>query len=752
VSQPIIDYSNPVAILNASKENAISLSRREFIKLAGASGSLVVGLSVLPGEVFAQSSNSTAELNTYVLINADNSIRIYAPNPEIGQGIKTALPMIVAEELDADWKQVIVESAPVAELYGRQAAGGSTSILTRWNEMRGMGAIARQMLVQAASDQWNLPASELSTQDSTVSHQGTGRSASYGELAAAAVKLPMPNVDQLEFKTPDQYKLLGTRITGVNNQEVVTGQPLFGIDTVVPGMLYANYVKCPVIGGKAVSANLDEIKALPGIKHAFIMPGTTDVSYFEVGSGDGVASGVAIVAESTWQAIKARRQLNVEWDTSNASDDNWDDFVEQATELAKGPGANVLDEKGDVTAALQNADKTVASTYSFGYVSHAQLEPQNCVADWKGDSVEVWAPTQTPSAAVNSLNKLLGIPKENITLHQIRAGGGFGRRLENDYAREAALISREIGVPVKLQWTREDDMAFDYFRPGGFYSLAGGLDQNGKLSVWDNHIIAPSVDGNSPGFAAGLRPPAYPRQLLDQYRFTQSLITYKTPTGFCRAPTSNTYAFVEQCFIHELADAAGRDHVEFLVETMVGMTGQGQGFARSPDRTRAVNVIQTVAKRANWGQSMPEGRALGLAFYYSHAGHIAEIADVSVDSAKKVTIHKVWVVADIGTVINLSGAENQCQGAVIDAISTMMAQEITMKDGQIEQTNFHQYPLLRSNNRPEIDVHFVDSGNSPTGMGEPAFPPLAPAVGNAIFAATGERARSLPISNLGFSI
>ncbi len=748
-------FNDPLQAINPAGMGSAEVSRREFIRLAGLGGSLVVALSVIPGRVsaLAPKNDRSAALNTYVEIASDGQITILAPNPEVGQGVKTSLPMIVAEELDANWNDVVIENAPIdAERFGRQFAGGSTAIPMRWDELRTMGAIARHVLLQAAGQQLNVPIEQLSTQYSIITHAPSGRSVSYGDVAQQAAKLALPKPENVPLKTPDQYRLLGKRITGFDNHAIVTGQPLFGIDTVVPDMLYATYVKCPQIGGKAVSANLEELKKRPGVRHAFIMDGTVDIAYFNPGGVD-MYSGVAIVADSTWQALDARQYLKVEWDTSKASTDSWSALVEQANAIADAAGAVEVEHKGNVVKALNSSSTRRRSQYTYGYISHAQMEPQNCVAAWNSNgTIEVWAPTQTPQSAVASLAQVLGIEENKITLHQIRAGGGFGRRLDNDYVREAALISREVNAPVKLQWTREDDMSYDCFRPGGFYALEAGLDSKGKLLAWDNHSIAVSADGKKPNSSAGHWKTDFPGQMLKHFRHTQTLLISKTPTGPLRAPVSNTYAFAEQSFLHELSDAVGRDHVEFLVDALGEPKWIDKGNIRSLNTTRAIEVIRAVAKRAGWGKKMPQDRALGLAFYFSHAGHIAEIADVSVDTSKKVTVHKMWVVADIGPIVNLSGAENQCEGSVIDGIGVMMSQSITMTNGRIDQQNFHQYPLLRVNKRPEIDVHFVKSDYTPTGIGEPALPPVAPAICNAIYTINGERIREMPLSNLGYSI
>ena len=733
---------------------APKLTRRQFSVLLGISSGFALGMSSgvnAAGAALAPSTRA-ADMNAYVHIGDNGDIVIYAPNPEVGQGVKTSLPMIVAEELDANWDSVTVENAAVnGAKYGAQFAGGSLSIPQRWDEMRKMGAMVRQMLLAAAAQQWQLPVAQLTTADSFVIDSASGKKASYAELASAAATQKVPEQDDLQFKKTADYRLLGRRITGVDNHSIVTGAPLFGIDTTVPGMLYATFTKCPTIGGKVVSANLAEIKKLPGVIDAFVMDGNVDVYKYDARNAE-LSSGVAIVAGSTWQAFKARRSLKIEWDTSKASTDSWTAISLEAREIAKREGTEITLEQGDVAGAFNRAEAVVESLYSTDFVSHAQLEPENCVAHFKGDTLEVWAPTQTPMAVPGSLAALMEMPVTAITVHQIRGGGGFGRRLSNEYVHEAALISRKVAAPVKLQWSREDDMAFDYFRVGAFYSLKGSLDKQGKLNAWSNHVIALSADGEKPNAGAGLRPLDFPAKMIEHVKTSQSLVASKTPTGYWRAPSSNSFAFAEQSFVHELAVKAGRDHLDFLIESLGEPKWLEPDNIASLNTERAINTIKQVAKNAGWGKDMPAGRALGLSFYFSHAGHIAEVADVSVDDNKNVTVHKVWVVADVGPIVNLSGAENQVQGSVIDGISTLAAQTISIENGAVQQTNFHQYPLLRSNQRPKMDVQFLATNYKPTGLGEPALPPIAAAVCNAIFTISGHRIRQLPIINEGFVV
>jgi isoquinoline 1-oxidoreductase beta subunit len=737
--------------------DAAELSRRGFIKLTGlAGGGLVIAmsLSTTARKALAQPSGAASfDANPYVQIQPNGKIVLFAKNPDVGQGVKTSLPMIVAEELDAAWADVEVRQSIIdAALYGPQFAGGSLSIPMNYDTLRRAGATARAMLVAAAAKNWNVPAAELTTANSAVRHAASNRSATYGELAEVAATLPVPAAASVTLKPKSSFRLLGTRVTGVDNAKLVRGEPLFGIDQRVPNMLYATYAKAPAIGARAVTANLDHIRTLRGVKHAFVIAHQGDPISFNPAAA-AVLSGVAIVADSTWNAMQAKKALEVQWDASEASSDSWTSAVAQAKSLATKPAAQVLGEGGNVEAAF-SAGKTVEALYTYHYVSHADLEPQNCTAWFKGDSIEIWAPTQTPQNAVDAVAALLGLPKEKVTLHQLRGGGGFGRRLANDSVVEAALISKQAGgIPVKVQWSREDDMAFDYYRPGGFHAMKASVDSAGKLSAWQNHFITFSTDGKVPVSSATIDKAEFPANVLTNQRMVQSMIPSKIPTGPWRAPGSNVIAFCVQGFLHECAVTANRDYAQFLVELLgEPRATPGGPFGGGLHTGRAANVIKAVAERAGWGKTMPAGRGLGLAFHFSHQGHFAEVADVSVDAGKKVTVHKVWVVADIGPIVNLSAAENQCQGSVIDALSTAMGLKITFEGGRVEQTNFHEYPIVRIDKAPEIDVHFLDTDYPPTGCGEPAFPPAAPAIANAIFAATGQRIRTLPFSAEGYSV
>ena len=724
-------------------QRLVKFSRRRFMQATGiAGGGLMLGF-VLKGSP-AHATPGALQPNAFLRIDADG-ILVYAKNPEIGQGVKTSLPMIVAEELDAAWDDVVVQQAPIdAQAYGMQFAGGSTSVPMNWDTLRQAGAAARAMLVAAAARRLGVPLAELSTKDSFVVHAASGRRLAYTDLAGAAAEFPVPDAATLKLKDKRHYRLLGTRVTGVDNDALVRGQPLFGIDQTLPGMKYAVYQKCPAVGGAVASANIDAVRKMPGIRDVFVLEGN--------GKFAELLPGVAIVADSTWAAIRAKRGLKVEWNLEGAAKDSWSNAEKKAQKLRKVPGEKRVADDGDVDTAFTDAAQRLDAFYTYRFVSHAQLEPQNCTAWWRDGAVELWAPTQTPASGKKAVAGVLGIDESRVTVHQARIGGGFGRRLYNDFMTEAAAISKRYGGPIKLQWTREDDMSHDLFRAGGFHQLQASLDEEGRISGWRDHFITFTHGGGRPVSGGDMSRGVFPAGLLANCRIEQTALDWKTPCGAWRAPGSNVFGFVVQSFIHELALAAGRDHLEVLLEVLGEPRWTSEGDMRALHTGRAADVIRLAAQKAGWGRSMPEGRGLGLAFYFSHAGHFAEVADVSVDANRKITVHNVTVAADVGPIINLSGAENQVEGSVVDGLSTMLGQSVTFEDGVVQQSNFDSYPMLRMPHAPNVDMHFIDSDYHPTGLGEPALPPLAPAVCNAICAATGERIRTLPISLEGYSV
>ena len=716
------------------------IGRREFLKLTGVVGG---GLMLSFTGLRAAATGGALRPNGFLRIDSEG-ITLYAKNPEIGQGVKTSLPMIVAEELDAAWEDVAVVQSPIDEAaYGPQVAGGSNSIRVNWELLRRAGATARAMLVGAAAVRLGVPPAELATRDSHVVHAATGARLPYTELAGAAAAMPVPAADTLPLKSPDRFRLLGRRVSGVDNEALVRGEPLFGIDQSLPGMKFAVYQKCPAQGGRVRSFNYREIKELSGINDVFALAGN--------GNSLELMPGIAIVADSTWAALSAKRKLRVDWDESTAARDSWSGAVAEAGRLRHQAGATRVVETGDVDTALASSAQRLESFYTYHFASHAQLEPQNCTAWFRNGAVELWAPTQTPHRGIGNVASTLGIPPDRVTVHQTRCGGGFGRRLYNDFMCEAAAIAKRVDGPVKLQWTREDDMSHDLFRAGGFHQLEGSLDGEGRISGWRDHFIT-FADRGRPVSGGSLRPDVFPAGFIDNLRVEQTALDWRTRCGAWRAPGSNVFGFVIQSFIHELAVAAGRDHLEVLLQILGPARWLEPGNPRALHTGRAAGVVRLAAERAGWGRAMPSGRGLGLAFYFSHAGHVAQVADVSVDADRKIKVHRVTVAADVGPIVNLSGAENQLEGSVVDGLSTMAGLSVTFENGRAEQSNFDRYPMLRMPDAPPVDIHFVASDFPPSGLGEPGLPPLAPAVCNAIFAATGHRIRTMPISEEGFSL
>ncbi len=661
---------------------------------------------------------SGAEFNSYLSINPQGVITILSPNPEVGQGIKTAFPIVVAEELDADWTKIVVEQAPLdTKKFERQVAGGSGSIPHSWKRLRTAGATARQMLMEAAAKRWNVPVSDCTTDKGFVLHSGDNRKLSYGELATDASQLAVPtNVKLKEIK---DFKLIGTSIRNVDNPKITTGKPLFGLDFYREGMLFA-MLQRPAFGYKLKSVDSAAAKAMSGI---------IDVVTFD--------NNIAVVGKSTWQVKKAKDALKIEWEKADTLESSADhDRI--LKELLDSTNATVRRKDGDVEAAFKSAAKVVKSEYQCPFLSHTPLEPMNFFAHVRPDGVELVGPTQTPELARNETAKLLGISPDKVTVQLTRMGGGFGRRLKADYVVEAVQVSKMMKAPVKLIWTREDDMTGGSYRPAVRYRFEAALDAQGNM-------IGYKLRGASVNAGNATREDNFPAGSVDNLLIDSA--DHKSPitTGPWRAPITNFLAFAEQSFLDEVAQAAGKDPVQFRLE-LLDKAKQKPVGAIKYDIDRMKGVIDLAVEKSGWGKKRgADGKpvAQGFSVYFSHRSYVAQVGEAVMQKGKPV-LQKVYSAADCGVIINQSGSQQQVRGCVVDGIGHAMYGQITFKDGVPQQKNFNEYRLIRLNEIPEVEVHFVQNEIEPTGLGEPSLPPAGAAIANAIFKATGKRLRSQP--------
>jgi len=723
----------------------MTMNRRTLLKAGALAGGGLMLTATMPmlAKAATGASAAPATLNAYVSITPDNVITIVGKNPEIGQGIKTMLPMLIADEMDADWNQVRITQANFdPQKYGFQFAGGSFATPMNWLPMRQVGAATRQLLVATAAKRWGVDAASLRTDKGKVI-DGSGRSLTYGELASEAATMPVPDPAQAQLKDPKDFTIIGRAIPGIDSPRIVRGEPIFGVDTQLPGMKYAAFERAPVFGAKFVSADLDAARAVPGVEDVIVMEGGDNPEL--------LIDGVAVIANNWWIANQARKKLNVQWDNGQWASHSTAGYAAKAAEFFGQEPMTVLGESGDVKAAFASAAKTLEADYSYPFLAHAPMEPMNCTALMHPDGkVELWAPTQNPTAGAQGIATQLGIGQDKIAINMTRCGGGFGRRLTNDFmVQSAAIAAKKPGTPIQLIWSREDDIRSDFYRPAGWHRMRAALDANGKLVGLDNHFATFAKGGRVP-MEASMTADEFPAKFVDNVRLGQSTMETRVPTGPLRAPRSNALSFVYQSFLDEIAHEQGRDLPALLLELLGdrepfpgtrGPFGEQPGF--SPPRAKA--VIEKAVAMSNF-RTASEGRAKGFAFYFSHLGYFAEVVEASLNERKQVSVHNVWAAADVGShVINPFGALNQVEGSIIDGIGQALSLAVEIEGGAAKQSNFHEYQLPRMPVTPKITVEFVPSNNAPTGMGEPALPPVIPALTNALAKLTGKRIRNLPI-------
>ena len=693
------------------------MERRDFLKLGAVAGGGLFLLIYAPDS--AAGGEAALSPNAFLRIDPSGAVTITVARSDMGQGVRTALPMIVAEELDADWDRVHITQADAhPDRYGRMMTVGSTSVRNgAWLPLRNAGAAAREMLVAAAAAQWGVSASTLRTERGRVRHDASGRSAGYGELADAAAALPIPASPTL--KDPARFTLIGTSPLQLDARDKVTGRAAYGIDARPPGLLFATVVHPPVFGSRVKSFDATKARAVTGVRSVVQ-----------------ISTGVAVVAEHTWAAFQGARALAITYENDGFAMSSADIFRSLAA-LAESPGVEAK-RVGDVQSAMAGASARVEATYEAPFLAHATMEPMNCTADVRPDRVELWAPTQNPQGAQQLAARLAGVPLDRTVVHVQLMGCGWGRRSSTDFVQDAVETSKAVGAPVQVVWTREEDMQHDFYRPAAHVRLTGGLSADGTLVAATVRVAAQAISGGRNGVDSNAvasvadTPYAIPNYLVEYCRATNEV-----PVGYWRSvgPSQNTFIF--ESFIDELAAKAGRDPIDFRRELL----------ANEP---RMLHVLNLVAERSGWGSSLPAGHARGVALVEDKGGRVAEVAEVSLEQGR-IRVHKVTLVADCGQIIHPRIVEGQMSGSVVAGLTAALYGEITIENGRVQQGNFNNYRMLRMDEMPEVDVHVIPSRAEPGGVGEPGVPPIAAAVANALFTLTGVRARRLPLKAEQFS-
>ena len=697
----------------------VKFSRRDFVRLgAAASGVLVLGCR-LPGRTAAP--GATFEPNAYLSLDSAGVVSVFVPESEMGQGVLTALAMLVADEMDADWNHVAVKQAPTdPERFGRMSTGGSTSVRQAWQPLRRAGATAREMLITAAAQRWSADRSQCRAERSEVVHAPTGKRLGYGDLAETAAALPLP--EKIRLKSPEEFQLIGKPIPRVDTPQKVDGSAAFAIDVRRPGMVYAVVARCPVFGGKAAGLDAKAALATPGVRHVVE-----------------ISRGVAVVGDSTWAAIRGRKALEVRWNEGPAADLDDASIARMLERRSRESGA-VARHDGDVGRALAAAPRKIEAVYRVPFLAHATMEPMSCVADVRKGSCEIWAGTQAPTTAQAKAAELLGLDPKRVTVHTTFLGGGFGRRSWPDFILETVEISKAVGAPVQLTWTREDDMRHDLYRPVSLHRLAAAFDRRGTPTAWHHRLTAPSIlDQLWPGSVKNGLDRAAIEGLADlPYAIPNVLVEYvmantAIPVMWWRSVYNSQNAFANEAFLDEMAAAAGTDPVDLRLGLL-------------QDVPRLKRVMALAAEKAGWGGSVPAGHGLGAACHHSFGSFIAQVAEVSVPKTGLPSVHRVVCAVDCGPVVNPDTVTAQMESAIVYGLSAVLRGRISIERGRVVEGNFDDYEPLRMHEMPRIEVHIVDSAASIGGIGEPGLPPIAPAVVNALAAVTGERVRTLPLA------
>ena len=725
---------------------ATVISRRKFMVRSTVAGAgLLVGLRFSGPMLLSQESEKAKKkvpvnpFDAYIHVKPDGKISLIVAKSEMGQGIKTGLAMILAEEADVDFNAVSVEQAETRpDIYEHMGTGGSGSTMENFMPLRRAGATVRELMITAAAQKWNVPKTECDAKKGLVRHTKSSRQTRYGELVEAASKLPLPDPDKVPLKNESEFELIGHATPRVDIPSKVNGSAGFGLDVRVPDMLFAVVARCPTFGGKPAHFEASKAKAVPGVRDVFEIPALGKDMY--------TAGGIVVVADSTWAAMKGRDALQIEWDRGPAASESSASLRESLRAAASRPGKRIRND-GNVDEALPSSAKRVEAVYEFPHLAHATMEPMNITVHARDHEAEVWAPTQSPDWVQRTVAKLLDLPPQKVIVHTTLLGGGFGRRYMADYPAEATQIAKVVGKPVQLVWSREDDMTHDFYRPAACHRMRGAVNQAGHPLLWSHTITSTSIgafwgspDKLEESEVGGAKQMPY---AIPNVRLEYAAVPSSVPPLWWRSVEHSFNGFAVECFIDELAAGAGKDPVEFRRGLLVKPANWKPKDEDDPDPSRLRGVLDIAAEKVGWGKPLPKGKGRGIASYHSFGSYIAEAAEVTV-SGKDFKIDRIVAAIDCGQVVNPESVRAQAESAIIYGLSAALKNEITIKDGAVEQSNFDGYDPIRIDEAPPIEVHLLKSKEDPGGMGEPALPPAAPAVANAIFAASGKRLRRLP--------